>query len=191
MTRGIACLPLVGLLLLASGAARAAPGPTRPARVLSLAATSDGPTAYTGETVQFMDTSQGEPTSWSWDFSYDGVLPLADSTEQNPLWTFTEAGLFTIRFEACNEAGCSAAVKQIEVAEPCTASPDLVLTDQTVSDTQELVACQTITASSGFAVVDPGSVTFRAGRSVTLGSGFSVGSGASFRAVIDPALDTP
>jgi len=191
MTRRASLLSLVALLLLASAGASAAPVPKRPVRVITLGATSDGPTAYVGEVVQFTDASQGAPTSWSWDFSYDGVQPIGDSIEQNPVWTFTTAGLFSVRFEACNEGGCSSAVKQIQVADLCAATHDLVLTAQTVSDAQQFDACQTITASTGFAVVGPGTVTFRAGRTIALGSGFSIGSGASFQAIIDPTLDTP
>lgn len=180
-------IPVLGALLL-SPATRAA---ELPVRVLSLAATTDGPSAYVGQTVQFMDSSTGTPISWSWDFSYDGVQPVVDSTQQNPVWTFGTAGTYAIRLEVCNTGGCGSAVKQILVAELCTATHDLVLPSQTVSDTQQFDACQTITATSGFSVVTPGAVTFRAGRSIALGSGFSIGTGASFQAIIDPSLDTP
>lgn len=190
MIRGHLLSGLV-LLLLAPAGICAASEPERPVRAIILGATGDGPSAYVGENVQFMDTSQGDPTSWSWDFSYDGVSPVVDSAEQNPLWSFATAGTYGIRLEACNSGGCSSAVKQILVTELCAATHDLVLTDQTVNDAQQFDACQTITASTGFAVVDPGAVVFRAGRSIALGNGFSIGSGASFQAVIDPILDTP
>jgi PKD repeat protein len=40
--------------------------------------------------VQFTDTSVGEATAWAWDFDNDGD---AESTLQDPVWTFTTAGL--------------------------------------------------------------------------------------------------
>lgn len=41
--------------------------------------------------VAFTDTSTGGPTSWSWDFG-DG----STSTEQNPVHTYTNEGLYTV-----------------------------------------------------------------------------------------------
>ena len=35
-----------------------------------------------------------EITTWEWDFNYDGTI---DSYEQNPQWTYTEAGLYTVK----------------------------------------------------------------------------------------------
>lgn len=168
----------------------AAPVASAP-RVLTLGATSDGVSVLVGEEVQFQDGSAGEPTSWSWDFTYDGEVPAVDSVAQNPLWTFDQAGLWAVRLEVCNAAGCSDAVKRIEVVEPCPFLPDLVLSAVTVADAQTHQACRTITAGAGFAVVQPGEVVFRAGRTVVLGSGFSVGNGARLRVEIDPALDRP
>ena len=50
-------------------------------------------------TVQFTDTTTGSPTSWSWDFDGDNV---ADSTEQNPSFTYTTAGTFSVTLTASN-----------------------------------------------------------------------------------------
>jgi len=50
-----------------------------------------------GLEVTFTDTSLpgGQPiTSWEWDFDNDGVV---DSTEQNPVYTYTEPGTYTVR----------------------------------------------------------------------------------------------
>jgi uncharacterized protein (TIGR02145 family) len=44
-------------------------------------------------TIQFTDISNGSPSSWAWDFDNDGTI---DSEEQNPVWEYTEAGLFTV-----------------------------------------------------------------------------------------------
>ena len=68
---------------------------------------------------------------------------------------------------------------------------DLVLADEEVTSTVVHEACRSITAGDGFHVLAPGDVTFRAGSHVTLGSGFSVGGGATFAIEIEPALADP
>jgi PKD repeat protein len=50
--------------------------------------------------VQFTDTSQGNLSSWAWDFG-DGT-PV--STEQNPAHTFAQAGDYTVTLTAGNAA---------------------------------------------------------------------------------------
>lgn len=60
-------------------------------------------------TVQFTDTSTGDPTSWSWDFDNDGA---PDNTTQNPIYTFTEAGIYTVNLTVTNEAGNDSEVKE-------------------------------------------------------------------------------
>ncbi|WP_094228419.1 PKD domain-containing protein [Methanolobus psychrotolerans] len=44
--------------------------------------------------VKFTDLSTGSITSWQWDFDYDGII---DSTEQNPVYTYTENGTYTVK----------------------------------------------------------------------------------------------
>jgi PKD repeat protein len=48
--------------------------------------------------VQFTDNSNlNEPiTSWAWDFNNDGTT---DSDEQNPVWTYSEPGIYTVNLE--------------------------------------------------------------------------------------------
>lgn len=43
--------------------------------------------------IKFTDLSQGNITSWSWDFDNDGVI---DSTEQNPIHSYTRNGDYTV-----------------------------------------------------------------------------------------------
>ncbi|MBL8755578.1 MAG: PKD domain-containing protein [Planctomycetes bacterium] len=50
-------------------------------------------------TVQFTDTSTGNPTAWQWDFDNDGNV---DSTVQNPTYTYTTAGTYSVRLVASN-----------------------------------------------------------------------------------------
>jgi hypothetical protein len=74
--------------------------------------------------------------------------------------------------------------------EPCTLQPHRTLSPQTVSDTRLEQACLTVTAGP-YAIVAPGDVTFLAGQRIVFRNGFSVGSGATFAAVIDPLLALP
>ena len=50
--------------------------------------------------VQFTDTSTNTPTSWLWDFG-DGNT----STAQNPLYTYTVAGTYSVSLTATNAGG--------------------------------------------------------------------------------------
>lgn len=52
--------------------------------------------------VQFMDLTIGNPSSWFWEF--EGGEP-ATSTDQNPLVSYTEAGLFNVRLTVGNTFG--------------------------------------------------------------------------------------
>ncbi len=49
--------------------------------------------------VTFMDASTGAPTMWAWDFG-DGA---GTSTEQNPMYTYAEAGTYTVMLTASND----------------------------------------------------------------------------------------
>jgi S-layer protein (TIGR01567 family) len=53
-------------------------------------------------TVQFTDTSANSPTAWCWDFDNDGIT---DSTEQNPVYTFTSIGYHDVTLKATNSDG--------------------------------------------------------------------------------------
>ena len=67
----------------------------------------------------------------------------------------------------------------------CGEFEDRALSDQTVSTTETFEACHSITASSGFEVVPPGDVTFRAGNRIVLEDEFSVGVSAVFAAILE------
>jgi PKD repeat protein len=53
-------------------------------------------------TVTFTDQSTGSPTSWAWDFDNDGTT---DSTAQNPAFTFTSAGTYSVKLTVGNAQG--------------------------------------------------------------------------------------
>ncbi len=58
-------------------------------------------------TVQFTDLSYGA-TSWQWDFNNDGTI---ESTEKNPVYTYTNAGTYTVNLTATNAYGSTSMVK--------------------------------------------------------------------------------
>ena len=73
-------------------------GPTAPA-----AAFTATPTIGSAPlTVSFTDASTENPTSWQWDFDNDGTI---DSTQQNPSWTYTSNGVYSVRLVATNVVG--------------------------------------------------------------------------------------
>jgi PKD repeat protein len=53
-------------------------------------------------TVHFTDQSTGSPTSWAWDFNNDGTV---DSTSQNPTYTYTTPGSYTVKLTVSNTGG--------------------------------------------------------------------------------------
>ncbi len=78
-------------------------------------------------TVQFTDASSGDPTSWSWDFGDGGT-----STVQNPQYTYTRAGDYTVTLTVADADGSDTGTRTayIRVTEPSlpTASFDANVT---------------------------------------------------------------
>jgi PKD repeat protein len=72
-------------------------------------------------TVNFTDTSTGNVSSYSWDFDNDGII---DSTEQNPVYTYIDAGNYTVNLTVTNAIGINSTVKTdyITVSESSTPS---------------------------------------------------------------------
>jgi PKD repeat protein len=58
--------------------------------------------------VAFTDSSTNSPTSWAWDFNNDGVT---DSTSQNPTYTYSSAGTYTVTLTATNAGGSDYEIK--------------------------------------------------------------------------------
>ena len=50
-------------------------------------------------TVQFNDTSTGNPAAWEWDFNSDGQV---DSNEKNPVYEFKDPGYYNVTLRAGN-----------------------------------------------------------------------------------------
>lgn len=55
---------------------------------------------YAPLTIQFTDTSENDPTSWSWDFGDGG-----NSALQNPSYEYTSPGTYTVSLTVSNSAG--------------------------------------------------------------------------------------
>ncbi|MBK9385916.1 MAG: PKD domain-containing protein [Planctomycetes bacterium] len=62
--------------------------------------------------MAFSDASTGNPTVWSWDFDGDNV---PDSAAQNPSWTYSAPGTFTVSLDATNACGTDTERKQVLV----------------------------------------------------------------------------
>jgi PKD repeat protein len=60
--------------------------------------------------VNFVDTSAGNPTNWTWDFG-DHTAPV--SGVQNPLHTYAAAGTYTVTLTASNASGSSKATQAV------------------------------------------------------------------------------
>ncbi|WP_345939371.1 PKD domain-containing protein [Methanosarcina acetivorans] len=101
--------------------------PTEPEPVAAF--TADVTNGTVPLTVNFTDQSTGMPTSWAWDFDNDGNM---DSTEQNPSYTYTAEGNYTVNLTVSSEVGSDSEVKveYITVTDSSTtpeARPDLIV----------------------------------------------------------------
>lgn len=70
-------------------------------------------------TVQFTDTSSGDPSEWRWDFG-DG----ATSNERNPTHTFLEARRYDVQLTVSNPLGSSSVAQVLMVGEALVADFD-------------------------------------------------------------------
>ena len=78
--------------------------------------------------VQFTDKSIGTITNWHWDFNNDSKV---DSTKQNPIYTFTEAGNYTISLIVSNPVGTNTKTKT-ESIEVISQQPEVWVDDDWV-----------------------------------------------------------
>lgn len=76
-------------------------------------------------TVTFTDSSAGNPTSWQWDFDNDGNI---DSTERNPVRTFTTPGVYSVRLVAANANSTSTLTQTDLIAAVTVLTPDFTVT---------------------------------------------------------------
>jgi parallel beta-helix repeat protein len=109
-----------------------------------VAAFTADPTSGTAHLdVQFTDQSTGSITSWSWDFGDGGT-----SSQQNPSYTYTSAGDFTVSLTATGPGGSDTETKvsYIHVTEP---APVAAFTANVTSGTAPLTVQFTDQSSGG------------------------------------------
>jgi PKD repeat protein len=84
-------------------------------------------TGYSPLTVQFTDTSTGNPTQWQWDVNNDGIV---DYTVQNPVHVYSSPGTYTVRLTVSNQGGSDTRIRTgyITVNAPPTTNIYLVAT---------------------------------------------------------------
>lgn len=78
-----------------------------------------------GAEVHFTDLSTNDPFLFVWDFDYDGLVPLPDSLDQNPVWVYPEPGVYEVFLETCNLYGCGSVTKTVVVQE----DPQVIFND--------------------------------------------------------------
>ena len=93
-------------------------------------------------TVTFTNQTTGNATAFAWDFQNDGT---PDSSEQNPTFTFEQAGTFTVRLTASGPGGSSTAEATISVANP-VAPPQANFTPSQTSGDRPLTVVFTNTS---------------------------------------------
>ncbi|HTY15447.1 MAG TPA: PEGA domain-containing protein, partial [Methanoregulaceae archaeon] len=63
---------------------------------------------YAPLAVQFIDQSTGNVTAWAWDFNNDGQI---DSTAQNPVYTYQNAGTYSVNLTVSGPGGSSSKLR--------------------------------------------------------------------------------
>lgn len=59
-------------------------------------------------TLNFKDASTGNITGWAWDFNNDGII---DSTAQNPTYTYSSPGTYSVKLTVSNAQGNDEEIK--------------------------------------------------------------------------------
>ncbi len=70
---------------------------------------SDSPYGYAPHTVTFSNESTGEASNFYWDFDSDGIW---DSFEENPSYTYSSSGVYTVTMKITNTAWENTKIKE-------------------------------------------------------------------------------
>lgn len=70
--------------------------------------TANATSQYNNVAVQFTDQSTGTISTWAWDFQNDGI---PDSSAQNPSFTFTTPGTYSVRLTVSGPGGIDSELK--------------------------------------------------------------------------------
>lgn len=93
--------------------------------------------------VQFNDTSTNYPTSWTWYFGDGG-----SSTEQDPVYEYTDAGTYTVTLTATNSAGSNTTYSSGYITVDAAATPVTSFTADVRSGTSPLTVQFTDTSTN-------------------------------------------
>ena len=109
LTSALALGVLVSSLIISYGCgSSSSSGPSNQAPSASFSYSPLSPSA--GQSVQFTDTSQGNPTAWQWSFG-DGLT----SADKNPAHIFATPGSMTVSLTVSNASGSDTAARSINV----------------------------------------------------------------------------
>jgi len=97
-----------------------------------------------GQEVQFIDNSQGSPTSWSWDFGDRAI-----NTSKNPTHTYSQAGTFNVKLTISDGSNTSSANKSVTIYS--SSSNVITAASCELADVQAAIA----TANPGDTVIVP------------------------------------
>ena len=117
--------------------------------------TSDKVLLRPGETVHFIDLSQGNPYRWNWEFQ--GGTPAA-STLPNPNIVYNAEGTYTVKLTASNNIGSDEIVKELYIvvsnADPCTEPPqaNFVATNRNIAYGAEVMFENTSTGNVSYSM---------------------------------------
>jgi PKD repeat protein len=84
------------------------------------------------EAAVFIDASLDFPTTWFWEFGDGGT-----STEQNPIYFYSESGTYMVTLTACNAIGCNTLVQEITIV----IDPDCIIETMPVNGEQAIIGC--------------------------------------------------
>jgi subtilase family serine protease len=80
------------------------------------------------QVVNFVDTSTGSPSAWSWDFGDPASGPLNTSNERSPSHAYSSPGAYVVHLSTTGPGGSSQAVGTVTVTTPadCVRCPIVV-----------------------------------------------------------------
>jgi gliding motility-associated-like protein len=76
---------------------------------------SPQPTTIMNGTIQFTDLSTGSPNQWTWNF---GDILNSGSNQQNPQFTYTDSGFYTVTLWVSTVHGCTDSISKVLRIDP-------------------------------------------------------------------------
>lgn len=92
------------------------------------------------EAAVFTDGSLDFPTTWLWEFGDGGT-----STDQNPIYQYSESGTYPVTLTVCNALGCNTLILEITI----TVDQDCVIDAMPVNGEQSIFGCSGSLYDSG------------------------------------------